>query len=475
MVDTDAGVDDAVAIVMACRDMHNLDSAPASPAKSDNAIPGTDDTFAGNNGLSHSAAPKSGKYTLKLLMTSHGNTSEEKVHVNCQKILWATALPYAVPLARGAVRPLVQPIIDAAYFHGQDGLGDICGAAIGYSDVAEVEADGENDVPMAASHPVLNAAQVALWQLLQQADAAYKQALVAYGKYAENAEAQGTEPHLPQPVPVPVTLVTLGPLTNLAGLLQWVSLPENISQAHLLGLLSKIVVMGGSANGKGNVTRTAEFNVMGDAEAAQLVFAYAWEAAIYRPVNENNESLADAAHAFAMRAPRVLVVSWDLCKEHPLPFPFFDGILRVDHKRDLVPPAAHAHGEDCSSCAEYHKTLSSDGLSRLELFLRSVCWSPFVKQREVFGAADNKRGGEGAVICDCLAVAIAMDDSLIAESIPVHVDVELLGSLTRGQTVVDFGHCYDGVTRVRNVEWVTKVYLEGYEASWRRMMGGTTI
>jgi len=433
VVDTDAGVDDAVAIVMACRDMHKSPSSapPSPPAKSSNAT--------GDDSLQH-AASKTGKYTLKLLMTSHGNTSEENVFINCQKIIWAAALPFAVPLARGAGKPLVQPIIDAAYFHGRDGLGDVCSAAIGFT--AQGAGQDDSDAPLPSSHPVLNAAQAALWQLLLQADAAYKQALVAYSKYLKNATAQGTAPHLPQPVPVPVTLVTLGPLTNLAGLLQWLCLAENVPQAHLLGLLSKLVVMGGSASGKGNVTRTAEFNVMGDAEAAQIVFAYNWDAAIYAPVDDSNQPLAGSANICVMQAPKVVVVSWDACKDHPLPFPFFDAILRVDHKTELAPPAAHAPGEDCAACAAYHQALTADGLNRLEVFLRSVCWRPFVTQRETSGAEDNKRGGDGAVICDCLAVAIAMDGRLVAESSQVHVDVELAGALTRGQTVVDFGHCY---------------------------------
>ena len=36
----------------------------------------------------------------------------------------------------------------------------------------------------------------------------------------------------------------------------------------------------------------------------------------------------------------------------------------------------------------------------------------------------------------------------------VHVDVELDGTHTRGQTVVDFGHAADSGSRDRTVRWV---------------------
>jgi inosine-uridine nucleoside N-ribohydrolase len=75
---------------------------------------------------------------------------------------------------------------------------------------------------------------------------------------------------------------------------------------------------------------------------------------------------------------------------------------------------------------------------------------------------DGKRGGLGAVVCDALAVFIALNPDAILESKRVHVDVELDGTLTRGQTVLDFGHAYDGLERPKTVEWVTKIDLDRY-------------
>jgi inosine-uridine nucleoside N-ribohydrolase len=63
--------------------------------------------------------------------------------------------------------------------------------------------------------------------------------------------------------PAPVTLVAVGPLTNVAMLLR---LHPDVTQ-HL----NRIVVMGG-AIGLGNITPSAEFNIWADPEAASIVF-----------------------------------------------------------------------------------------------------------------------------------------------------------------------------------------------------------
>lgn len=61
-----------------------------------------------------------------------------------------------------------------------------------------------------------------------------------------------------------ITLVPIGPLTNIALLLKvYPEVKENIDE---------IVLMGGAING-GNVTPTAEFNIWADPEAAKIVFS----------------------------------------------------------------------------------------------------------------------------------------------------------------------------------------------------------
>jgi inosine-uridine nucleoside N-ribohydrolase len=70
------------------------------------------------------------------------------------------------------------------------------------------------------------------------------------------AEAVRNHPH-------DVTLLCLGPLTNVAALLQ--------HHPHLEGNINRIVIVGGSVKGIGNVTPCAEFNMYFDPEAAHRV------------------------------------------------------------------------------------------------------------------------------------------------------------------------------------------------------------
>lgn len=62
----------------------------------------------------------------------------------------------------------------------------------------------------------------------------------------------------------PVTLVAIGPLTNIAHLLD--------AHPDVVGLIDRFVIMGGAAH-TGNVTPVAEFNIWHDPEAAKRVFA----------------------------------------------------------------------------------------------------------------------------------------------------------------------------------------------------------
>jgi purine nucleosidase len=67
--------------------------------------------------------------------------------------------------------------------------------------------------------------------------------------------------------PGQITLIAIGPLTNVALALR--RYPELVSQVR------NLVIMGGSA-GRGNVTPAAEFNIAADPEAAAIVFGAGW-------------------------------------------------------------------------------------------------------------------------------------------------------------------------------------------------------
>ena len=64
--------------------------------------------------------------------------------------------------------------------------------------------------------------------------------------------------------PDEITLVTLGPLTNVANFIK--KYPESFLK------LKNIVIMGGASNTVGNVTPAAEYNIWCDPEAADIVF-----------------------------------------------------------------------------------------------------------------------------------------------------------------------------------------------------------
>ena len=140
-----------------------------------------------------------------------GNVPLCRTYDNARKVCRLMGL--AVPVYRGAAKPLFKELEAAAHVHGEDGLG---GAALPASEVPEV--------PDAA------------W------DALYRAAI----------EAEGA-----------LEVVAVGPLTNLA-----IAIGK---YPQLKVLIRRILLMGGAAQG-GNVTPSAEFNIYADPHAAQMVF-----------------------------------------------------------------------------------------------------------------------------------------------------------------------------------------------------------
>ena len=118
-----------------------------------------------------------------------------------------------IPVAAGAKAPLVRRLVSAAYAHGDNGLG---GAVFPEPKIKPV------DLPAAA--------------LIREVIRKY--------------------PH-------EVTLITVGPLTNVAAALN--------ADNQLAGLIKSLTMMGGSLSG-GNITPAAEFNIYVDPEAAHIVF-----------------------------------------------------------------------------------------------------------------------------------------------------------------------------------------------------------
>jgi purine nucleosidase len=167
--------------------------------------PGIDDSLA----LTLAARARAAR--LLAVSASYGNTTLDNTTRNARLVLGRAGS--AAPVFPGASRPLLRPLVTAKETHGPDGLGD-------------------HQLPSADS--------------VRPTSTAILDALRAAGE--------------------PVTLVTLGPLTNLA-------LALRNDPAFLRSRVIRHVAMGGNIAAAGNSGGLAEFNVWCDPEAAAEVFA----------------------------------------------------------------------------------------------------------------------------------------------------------------------------------------------------------
>lgn len=141
-----------------------------------------------------------------------GNVPAERATINVQAIIERLDPP-RYPRLGAATPPEDVPYIDARHLQGPDGLGGI-GLAVSQ---------------LARQHP-------------------------AEKLIADEVRA----------APGDITIVCLGPLTNIARVLA--------REPDLAEQMSRLVIMGGSVKGIGNVTPCAEFNIYADPASARAVF-----------------------------------------------------------------------------------------------------------------------------------------------------------------------------------------------------------
>jgi len=173
IIDTDPGVDDALALLLALR----------SPELKIEAL-----------------TPVAGNVPLNLTLPNALRMVE-------------IAGRNDIPVAVGAKAPLFRRLVTATYAHGENGLG---GAVF--------------------PEPKIKPVEMPATEMIRQVVRKY--------------------PH-------EVTLITIGPMTNVAAALN--------ADPELPSLVKALVMMGGSLSG-GNITPAAEFNVYVDPEAAKIVF-----------------------------------------------------------------------------------------------------------------------------------------------------------------------------------------------------------
>ncbi|CAM3661509.1 nucleoside hydrolase [Parendozoicomonas haliclonae] len=178
IIDTDPGIDDALAIYCALQD---------------------------NNA------------EVLALTTIFGNANIDITTENTLRLL--DVFERDIPVYRGAAKPLVlAPKPAPAFVHGENGFGDI-----------------------------------------PQPKATRKEESLSAAQYIVNMANQH---------PGEITLVPLGPLTNLALALQL--------DPTLATKIKKVVLMGGNLHVPGNISSVAEANIYSDPHAADMVFTAQW-------------------------------------------------------------------------------------------------------------------------------------------------------------------------------------------------------
>ena len=187
LIDTDPGVDDAYAILLAM----------CSP-----------------------------ELRVEAITTVCGNVSVQQATQNLLTILGVLDLAEFPIIAQGEAAPLVKSLVNAAYVHGDDGLGNT------------------SHLRNTAGNPRYSPANTTLSSL-----SGVDLILETVSQYPDE-----------------LIVVALGPLTNLAKAIR--------KDAAKMRRLRKIIVMGGVFEDYGNVTTTAEFNIFVDPHAAQEVFQF---------------------------------------------------------------------------------------------------------------------------------------------------------------------------------------------------------
>jgi len=180
--------------------------------------PGIDDA------LALLLALQSPELEIVAITTVSGNVPVDSATRNIFTVLSLVPSIEKPPVARGASRPLKKDPFFATHFHGDDGLGELhrfCDASGNprYASPATTLSDGD------AVHEILHQLSI-------------------------NSE--------------PITVISLGPLTNIASAIE----KDRVTMKKI----DRIVLMGGAVGVPGNMTPVAEFNIYFDPHAASVVF-----------------------------------------------------------------------------------------------------------------------------------------------------------------------------------------------------------
>ena len=225
--------------------------------------------------------------------------------------------------------------------------------------------------------------------------------------------------------PGELTLVTLGPLTNLAVAL--------LREPALPGLLRRWVLMGGAYRVNGNTAPTTEWNIQCDPDAARLCLT----------------AFGRATGSHGVPVPRPLALGLDVTEQAK---------ITPDHVVELARRAGSRPDD---------RLAPSDGPETRSVASNRVV--RFIADALRFYMEFHARydGFYGAFIHDPLALAAALDPSLV-RSEAVAVEVELGGTLTTGETVTDWRRIWG---RPPNVDVVVAADAPAFLAQFVERVG----
>jgi purine nucleosidase len=305
VIDCDTGIDDALALLLAC----------ASP-----------------------------EADIRAVTCVAGNVDARQVGINTRAVL-ELAGRADIEVALGREVPLVRSLVTTPETHGGQGLGD-----------ALLPAPGRAPSPRHAADLII-----------------------------EEARAHPGE----------VTLLTLGPMTNLAVAV--------LREPRLPVLLKRLVLMGGAYGAAGNTTPVAEWNVAVDPEAMAVVL-----------------------RAWAPDGP----MGW---RDDPPTRPLALGLDVTEQARFL--PEHLERLAERAGCTPDGQRIDGSGLRDPVIGFLADALGWYFRFHETF------EGFRGAFIHDPLALATALDPRLVTAQ-PRTVEVHI-GGIADGQTIADRRNHWD--------------------------------
>lgn len=362
LIDTDAGIDDTAAILLAFCSSQNKS----------------------NHRLSKNLSP------VVAITVVAGNTKLEAGLANIKSLVSLCKRTRDCTVYAGASGPLMREHGGKEFpvwiGHGADGLGGFSETAAYEDFFNEYVKEGIDDVQVGQEN-----------------------AAVALVNLAKRQQELGD----------PLRVLALGPLTNIAIAITLDPL--------LLSRIGKLVIMGGCLHGRGNSSKSSEFNFNFDPHAAHIVF--------------NSASSLNSAVKTASRSAPVEIVPWETCLEHGVSWSFISSLKEYKPYGYLLNMICQVYKRqvDASSKMEGDDDLVVDD-GNLDILQR------------------HKTLLSRVSLCDIYAAFALLYPESVLKAVDWHVDIEIEGK-SKGSCLFDWmGHSED--TSLSNVRVVLKFDME---------------